>query len=875
MLQMSLWKRILIWGLVALGLVLAAPNLFYSRVEGHNDAIAAIEEGGETPELAAARDAWPDWAPSALVNLGLDLRGGAHLLAEVQVTDVYADRIDALWPELRDALRDVRSEVGTIRRVDSPPDRLVVRISQPEGMATALAEARKLFSPVVSLSSVGENDYVASAQGDTLTITLSEAEKIATDDRTMAQSLEIIRRRVDEVGTREPTIQRQGADRILIQVPGIGSAQELKDLIGTTAQLTFHPVVGRTSDAGQQPGPRQLILPSMDEPNTWYILEQTPVVTGEELTDSQPAFDQNGRPSVTFRFNPSGARKFGDYTAENVGSPFAIVLDNEVISAPVINEAIRGGSGQITGSFSVEESNNLAVLLRAGALPARMNFLEERTIGPELGADSIQAGKIATAVATIAVLAFMWASYGVFGLFANIALVINVAMIFGLLSTVGATLTLPGIAGIVLTIGMAVDANVLVFERIREELRTAKGAGRAIELGYEKALSAIIDANITTFITAAILFVMGSGPVKGFAVTLVFGLVTSVFTAIYVTRAMIVAYMNPKRAKGFRLRGLRLVPDETNWNFFRFGRATFGASVLAVVASVILFAVMGLNFGIDFRGGTTIRTQGEQSVDVGAYRDAIAPLGLGDVSVTEIFDPNFDEDQNVAMVRIEAQDETDSVSPETIAAVEEALRAVDPTITFPSVESVGPKVSGELVVTAIEAVVIAMVAVLIYIWLRFEWQFALGAVAALIHDVLLTIGVFALFRLPFDLSIIAALLTIVGYSLNDTVVVYDRVRENLRKYKKLALKEVLNLSINETMSRTVMTSGTTLIALIALLVLGGDVIRGFVFAMTLGILVGTYSSIYVSANILLWLGVKRDWSKTAAQNVGNQFGTDA
>ncbi|MGC8203458.1 protein translocase subunit SecD [Aliiroseovarius sp. PTFE2010] len=875
MLQIPLWKRIVIWGLVAIGLLMALPNAFYSRVEGHNDAVAAIETAGETPERVAARDAWPGWMPNALVNLGLDLRGGAHLLAEVQVEDVYADRMDALWPEVRDALRDERDAVGTIRRIDAPEGELRVRIGEQDGMATALEAVRALATNVVSVTSVGERDLAVSATGDVITVQLSDAEKRATDDRTMQQSLEIIRRRVDEVGTREPTIQRQGDDRILIQVPGIGSASELKELIGTTAKLTFHPVVSRTSNPSQPAGARNMLLPSMDEEGTYYILEKTAVVTGDELTDSQPAFDQNGRPSVTFRFNATGARKFGDYTAENVGSPFAIVLDDEVISAPTIQEAIRGGSGQITGSFSVDESTQLAVLLRAGALPAEMNFLEERTIGPELGADSIEAGKMATMVAGVAVLVFMVVSYGLFGLFANIALVINVAMVFGLLSAVGATLTLPGIAGIVLTVGMAVDANVLVFERIREELKTAKGAARAIELGYEKALSAIIDANITTFITAVILFVMGSGPVKGFAVTLVFGIVTSVFTAIYVTRALIVWYMNPKRAKGFRLKGLKLVPSNTKIDFFRGARITFGGAVVAVVASIALVAVMGLNFGIDFRGGTTIRTQSETAVDVGDYRAALAPLELGDISVTQVFDPNFDEDQHVAMVRIEAQDETDAVSAETIRIVEEALQAVDPTITFPSVESVGPKVSGELIWTAIEAVLAAMAAVLFYIWLRFEWQFALGAVAALIHDVLITIGIFALFGIPFDLTIIAALLTIVGYSLNDTVVVFDRVRENLRKYKKLELQGVLNLSINETLGRTIMTSGTTLLALIALLVLGGDVIRGFVFAMTLGVVVGTYSSVFVASNLLLWLGVKRDWSKTAPENAGNQFGTDA
>ena len=549
MLQIETWKRVVIWGLVLIGLVFAAPNAFYSRVETHNDAVAAIEKSGETPELVAARDAWPSWLPSTLVNLGLDLRGGAQLLAEVKVEDVYADRMDGYWPEVRDALRAARDEVGTIRREPAPSGELRVRISKPEAMERALEIVRGLARPVVSLSGVGSSDIVVSGQGDVLTIQLSEAEKVQTDDRTIQQSLEIIRRRVDEVGTREPTIVRQGERRILIQVPGIGSAEELKALIGTTARLTFHPVVGRTSDPNAKPGPRQVIYPSLDDPQTFYILDKTPVVNGEDLVDAQPTFDQNGSPAVSFRFNPSGARKFGDYTAENIGSPFAIVLDEEVISAPTIRDHIAGGSGIISGRFTVEESTKLAVLLRAGALPAEMVFLEERTIGPELGKDSIEAGKTASMVAGVAVLIFMALSYGWFGIIANIALILNVGLIFGLLSMIGATLTLPGIAGIVLTIGMAVDANVLVFERIREELKTAKGPARAIELGYEKALSAILDANVTTLITAFILFVMGSGPVRGFAVTLGLGIITSVFTAIFVTRIIMVMWFERRRPK--------------------------------------------------------------------------------------------------------------------------------------------------------------------------------------------------------------------------------------------------------------------------------------------------------------------------------------
>jgi len=535
MLQIDTWKRVLIWLVCIGGLVLALPNAFYTRVEQSNDARAAIELRGETPELTATAAQWPDFMPSSLVNLGLDLRGGAHLLAEVKVSDVYAARMDAMWPEIRNSLRDARDTVGTIRKQPSKPDEIRVKISQPEGMSRALELVRGLARPIQTLTGAGSNDIEVRGEGDEVIVTLSEAERLATDDRTVRQALEIVRRRIDEVGTREPTIQRQGADRILIQVPGIGSA--------------FNPVISRGTDANARVGVGEKLAPSLDQEGVFYTIEAAPVVTGEELVDAQPAFDQNGRPAVNFRFNTSGARKFGDYTRDNVGAPFAITLDGEVISAPVIQSHIPGGSGIITGNFTVEESTNLAVLLRAGALPAGLEFLEERTIGPELGQDSIDAGKVATVVAFVAVLGFMWASYGLFGIFANIALIVNVGLLFGLLSVIGATLTLPGIAGIVLTVGMAVDANVLIFERIREELKTAKGPARAIELGYEKALSAILDANITTFITAVILFAMGSGPVRGFAITLGLGILTSVFTAIFVTRLLVVTWFERRRPK--------------------------------------------------------------------------------------------------------------------------------------------------------------------------------------------------------------------------------------------------------------------------------------------------------------------------------------
>ncbi|MDB4221337.1 protein translocase subunit SecD [Amylibacter sp.] len=549
MLQFSLTKKILIWVVVAVGFLFAMPNGFYSRVESVNDARMQLENGYTNPEIVKTASNWPSFLPSSLVNLGLDLRGGAHLLARVRVDQVYEARMDAYWPEVRNALRKERAIIGTIRRVDGKNYDLRVRISEPDKLERAVEVITALARPVTTLSGAGSKDIIVSSQDDMVIIELSEAEKIATDTRTIEQSLEIIRRRVDEAGTREPTIQRQGTDRVLIQVPGIGSAEELKSIIGKTAKLTFHKVIQRTSNSDERIKTRQVLLPAQDDEGVYYVLDKTPVINGDHLTDAQPAFDQNNRPAVSFRLNTSGARIFGQYTAENIGTPFAIVLDKEVVSAPTIQSHISGGSGIITGQFGVEETTLLSIQLRAGALPAELEYLQESTVGPDLGQDSIDAGTLACIVAFIAVLAFMILSYGLFGLFANVALIINVALIFAVLSIISGTLTLPGIAGIVLTVGMAVDANVLVFERIREELKKSKNPRKAIELGYERAFSAIIDANITTLIAAVILLIFGSGPVKGFAITLGIGIVTSVFTAIWVTRLLISIWIDRKRPK--------------------------------------------------------------------------------------------------------------------------------------------------------------------------------------------------------------------------------------------------------------------------------------------------------------------------------------
>ena len=526
---------------------------------------------------------------------------------------------------------------------------------------------------------------------------------------------------------------------------------------------------------------------------------------------------------------------------------------------------IPGGSGLIEGNFTVESATELAILLRAGALPASISVLEQRTVGPDLGADSIEAGTIASIVSLIAVLGYMALSYRVFGLFANVALILNVIMLFAMLSVIGATLTLPGIAGIVLTIGMAVDANVLIYERIREELRRARTVTQAVETGYREAMSAIIDSNITTLIAAVILFIVGTGAIKGFAVTLTFGLITSVFTAVFVTRLMAAEWLRRARPKTLTVERVKYLPDETNFRIMRWRKPFLAASVVAIVGSFSLLPTLGLNYGIDFQGGSLVEIRTPQPADIAEIREVASGLGFGDVQVQ-----GFGNATDV-LLRVPAvgTGEEQNASAQAVGA---GLQQAFPGTEIRRIEVVGPSVSAELLQSGIYAVVLAVIGILVYVWLRFEWQFGVAAVAGLVHDVAVTIGIFAIFGIQFDLSIIAALLTIVGYSLNDSVVIFDRMRENLRKYKQMDLKDLIDLSINQTLARTLMTGVTTLLALIGLLFLGPEVIWGFTFAMIWGVVIGTYSTIFICSPLMLYMGVKRDWSTGADNKAGVKFG---
>ncbi|NGX98309.1 MAG: protein translocase subunit SecD [Candidatus Afipia apatlaquensis] len=493
---------------------------------------------------------WPKWAQRHVV-LGLDLQGGSHILLEVDSNSVKKDKLDQVRDDVRRTLRDAKiGYTGLAVRGES----VEVRVKDTD-LTAALAKLRELSQPLGGLlgSSGQRSVEVSDAGGGLIRLTVPPAAITERIRQSVEQSIQIVERRINELGTVEPLIQRQGIDRILVQVPGLQDPTRLKELLGKTAKLDFRMVDSTVPADQAQQGrvpPDSEVLMSASSPKVPYVIKKQVLVSGGDLTDAQPGFDQrSGEPIVSFRFNTSGARKFAQATLENVGQPFAIVLDNEVISAPVIREPITGGSGQISGSFTVQGANDLAILLRAGALPAPLTIIEERTVGPGLGQDSIAAGELASYVGSVLVIVFMLLTYRLFGFFANVAVAINVAMIFGILSLLNATLTLPGIAGIVLTVGIAVDSNVLIYERIREELRAGRTAISAIDAGFTRALATILDSNITTFIAAAVLFYIGTGPVRGFAVTLGIGILTTVFTAFTVTRLIVAMWVAWKRPK--------------------------------------------------------------------------------------------------------------------------------------------------------------------------------------------------------------------------------------------------------------------------------------------------------------------------------------
>ncbi len=529
MLYFPKWKVILILAAAVIGVLCVLPN-FVAK-----ERLASL----------------PDWFPKSQLVLGLDLQGGSHLLLEVDTDVVKAERVEALRDDARRILREARIGYTNLRGSGQTVTLSLRDVADVENARSQLQELETSgLQTILGPGAAAEVEIDGAADG-TFTLTVTDDGLRQRVNSAVEQSIEIVRRRIDELGTTEPNIQRQGADRILVQVPGLQDPERLKALLGQTAKMTFRlvDVTASVQQAveGRAPAGTELLY-SLDDPPIPFVVERRIMVSGESLVDAQPSFDQRtNEPVVTFRFDTSGARRFGQVTQQNVGRPFAIVLDDEVVSAPVIQEPILGGSGQISGDFTVEQANDLAILLRAGALPAPLTILEERTVGPGLGADSVAAGETAAIIALLLVMMFMMISYNLFGIISAVALTTNIALVMGVLSVLQATLTLPGIAGIVLTVGMAVDANVVIYERIREEVAAGKSAIASIDAGFSRALGTILDANITTFIAAIILFYLGSGPIRGFAITLAIGIVTTVFTAFTLTRLIVAAWVRWRR----------------------------------------------------------------------------------------------------------------------------------------------------------------------------------------------------------------------------------------------------------------------------------------------------------------------------------------
>lgn len=915
------WKLLVIFGLVVVCLYYLYPTIRYATLSDEK-----IEELGEK----AVSD-----LKANSINLGLDLQGGMHMVLKVQTDEAvtaeilrYKSDIVELFKKDTE-LKILPSEIKILGEeiIITNPDRAKLEMIR-----------KKILSDIADFNF---STSVTEAGAQQLSLSLKETQITAIKDRAFQQALETIRNRVDEFGVSEPTIQRQGLTgaRILIQLPGIEDVERAKSIIGRTAQLKFHLVKDMAPNKKELLAPYDGNVPNGyivtrgggsggGERDRWYyLLEEEARVTGNDLENAFVGTDEFGMPGVDFVFKSAGASKFRRLTSSNIGRELAIVLDGQVQSAPRIQSTISK-RGQITGNFSAEEAQDLSLVLRAGALPASVVYLEERTVGPSLGKDSINQGIMSALVGMVFVLIFMVFYYRSSGLIADVALVSNILILTAAMAGLGATLTLPGIAGIILTIGMAVDANVLIFERIREELRLGKTARTSIFGGFSKAALTIVDANVTTIIAAFVLLHFGTGPVRGFAVTLSIGIAASMFSALFVSR-VIFEFMQDR----FQFKEIKYVTlfKETNIDFV--GKRVFFMIMSLIVIAIGMGSVVlhgGLNYGIDFAGGTLVQLKFEKPLEIQAVRESLKEINLGDSviqkygsdsevlirTIKKATDSNefldslwrtievddyksaytlknqsstkltitANRDSNFAILKETIEKlpfpdvKTEFDSPdvtvtfhETSAEISDILKKnfADDPFEIRKVEMVGPQVGKELRTAALIAIIMAMVGIVIYITIRFEFRYAIAAILALLHDVLITVGIFSVTNREFNLPIVAAVLTIVGYSLNDTIVVFDRLRENTKMYRKDNLLTLINNSINQTLSRTLLTSLTTLFVVLCLFIFGGEVIHDFAFALLVGIMVGTYSSVYVASPFLL-IWEKILGSKTSRRGSGRK-----
>lgn len=680
-----------------------------------------------------------------------------------------------------------------------------------------------------------------------LKVDTSKLPKEAKKSDVQERALEIIRNRIDLFGVKEPTIHLQGEDEIIVQLPGLTDRARALELIGKTALLEFKLVSDSTDDfraalEGKAPEGYELKYVENDKDQP-VLLKSATELSGDSLINANVEFDQSGfgEPQVGIEFNADGGKKFSELTQANVGRRLAIVLDDKVLSAPRINEHIPSGKAVITGQFSPDEAKDLAIQLKAGALPAPLYVEEERTVGPLLGQDSIQKGIRATIIGASGVFIFMAFYYLLAGVIADIALILNFLLILAGLSLFNATLTLPGIAGIVLTLGMAVDANVLINERIREELKLGRPLRLAISNGYNKAFSAIFDSNITTLIAAFLLFQFGTGPIRGFAVTLSIGLIASMFTAIVVTRTIFELLLLAKAVKSLPM--LSFIKGDTKFDFISKRKIFFTLSILTIVIGTGLFFSKGKGmYGIDFSGGQVQEYSISPAAGIEEIRGILKEAGFGDAIIQQAKD-------NPKFVIIRTQEDSAQVVEKKIKE-----RFKERQVDILKIEKVGPSVGRQLKEKALLAILYSLAGILVYIGLRFKrFDFAVAGIVALFHDILVALGFMAFSGREVDLLIVSALLTIAGFSINDTIVIYDRIRELMRLSRKVTMGEVINLAVNQCLSRTILTSFVTLLTVVSLFLFGGEVLNNFAYCLLIGFISGVYSTVYIASPlILLW-----------------------
>jgi SecD/SecF fusion protein len=818
------------------------------------------------PSWVAMPSWWTTYVSRGL-NLGLDLKGGMHLVLEVDLEQAVHNELDRTARSLNSIAdrQKVSLKVGDIVN-----DTLPVTLLKA-GDEEAFAKLIKDYFPKLEMKGPQP-----AGGGQAYILNLRPKEIEAFKEDTLRRSLEILRNRIDQFGVAEPVIVPQGTDQIVVQLPGVQDPARARALIRQTAQLEFKLVDdespvnlnelidqaekdGRLKDrydradvnqalAGKIPADDEVYYEIRRDPDTHretkipLLMKKKVLLTGDRIENASVRAD-GAEIAVLATFNTEGAQEFDRITRDNVKKRLAIILDNVVRSAPVIQERISKGTARITGNFTPEEAADLATVLRVGALPASVKVVQDITVGPTLGQDSIRKGFISGLLATLLVAGFMVWYYRFSGLVADYALIINTIMLLGCLSLFNATLTLPGIAGIILSLGMAVDSNVLIYERMREEFAAGKPLKAGIDGGYDKAFWTIIDSHVTTLITALVLFIFGTGPIRGFAVTLSLGVSLNLFTALFGTRVVYDWAMLKRLLKSLAFHELFKKP---NLDFI--GKRYYAFAVSAVLSTLGIIAFVFLvwfgrgNLGVEFSGGSMIQFAAAQPFSVSGVRAALDKEGWGTAEIQAI------EGGKGLMVRMK---KSETSVPHLSEKMTQVLNQALPQSNFKAVGTteIGASVSKDLRHKAIVAITVSFLAIIAYIWFRFEFVFGIAAIIATLHDVLAVLGVLFLLHREITLLVVTALLTIAGYSLTDTVVVFDRIRENLAR-RRGTLADIINLSVNEVLSRTIVTSATVFLVVVALFLFGGVVLQDFALAMMMGVIVGTYSSVFVASPVI-------------------------